>query len=397
MEIEKPLCPGFYNEDADGGRKWIELTYENLPDHCFACGRIGHMLKMCPYDGSDGVSKEVIRFGHRLRAEPDFHKKRAREWDQISQPWRVRDRATEKERRAHEDAVVARWFEMKERVRKRKEDESNGASDADLSKAQLAAWFRVASVEDSKLADICSFLGVEMPEKVDALNEVFPLLCKGMGKEKEAQEGTCTVMNEVERIKSLSLDGSSLCDKETTAQKLPKGTRLPLSLPSGSLKKREGMTLGQPDRKKPKASLETTKPNLKNPPQTLATNPPTNIKITQELLAALEGPNTSTSLTQAQIHVCETQTNPTTTIPSTHILDFALEPPTPPDETTQTPKQTQAFSVIQEGQNVFIVGHGPEASSSRRRVKIKSLARNRARHTSHSAGEGCKVEGSDGW
>ncbi|KAJ4844986.1 hypothetical protein Tsubulata_038252 [Turnera subulata] len=121
MNVDLPLCPGFQDDDGEGCSRWVDLSYKNLPDHCFACGRIGHMMKVCPYDGREGVSKEVIRFGHKLRAEPDFHKRRTREWKRITQPWRDA-LAGEKERRAMYDETEARLVEFTECVRKKKEE-----------------------------------------------------------------------------------------------------------------------------------------------------------------------------------------------------------------------------------------------------------------------------------
>lgn len=32
--------------------KWIPVTYEKLLDFCYACGKLGHMMKDCDSDSS---------------------------------------------------------------------------------------------------------------------------------------------------------------------------------------------------------------------------------------------------------------------------------------------------------------------------------------------------------
>ena len=43
------------------------LRYENIPDFCFGCGRIGHDKHECP---DEGLEEGGIRFGKALRCSP---------------------------------------------------------------------------------------------------------------------------------------------------------------------------------------------------------------------------------------------------------------------------------------------------------------------------------------
>ncbi|KAJ4838326.1 hypothetical protein Tsubulata_031744 [Turnera subulata] len=271
---------GFHDEGTEGTKQWVDLTYESLSDHCFACGKIGHMMKMCLFDGCEGVSREVIRFGHRLRAEPDFRKKRSREWERISKPWREDDWKTVMERVARYDEMVARWSDVKAHERRRKEEDLAAKEkmgvDPDLSKMQMAALLRVTGMEPSQLTDICKILGVEVPERVDVLNEVLPLLRKEpqdsrIGAGNTSVEGEMSsvdstlVLKELQRVEALSLESTTGHPASTSTSKGPlKSSRLPLSLPQGelseSLKRREVVHMGQPERKKLKAQTYNPAP-----------------------------------------------------------------------------------------------------------------------------------------
>ncbi|KAJ4843405.1 hypothetical protein Tsubulata_013315 [Turnera subulata] len=129
LDADAPLCAGFNIELEDGGAGWVELSYEKLPDHYFACGRMCHMMKVCPFDGKDGISKTVVRFGHKLRAEADFHKRRARDWEAVSAHRSEKGESSGGGRWAESDKMVARYVESRERVRRQKE--ISGGRDAD--------------------------------------------------------------------------------------------------------------------------------------------------------------------------------------------------------------------------------------------------------------------------
>ena len=43
------------------------VKYENIPDFCFGCGRIGHDKEECPDEGGNG---DGIRFGEALHCSP---------------------------------------------------------------------------------------------------------------------------------------------------------------------------------------------------------------------------------------------------------------------------------------------------------------------------------------
>ncbi|CAI0380502.1 unnamed protein product [Linum tenue] len=43
VDLSKPLVPRIWLDDA-----WQKVEYENLPDVCFECGKIGHSSLLCP-------------------------------------------------------------------------------------------------------------------------------------------------------------------------------------------------------------------------------------------------------------------------------------------------------------------------------------------------------------
>ncbi|KAH7864429.1 hypothetical protein Vadar_029522 [Vaccinium darrowii] len=49
IDINNPLPKGFWMKGKEGFNKdrWISFKYENLPDYCYACGRVGHDQRSC--------------------------------------------------------------------------------------------------------------------------------------------------------------------------------------------------------------------------------------------------------------------------------------------------------------------------------------------------------------
>lgn len=69
IDISKPLQRGFMlKTEGISGDCWVSIRYERLPDICFGCGRIGHMVKECPNkEETECNDKEGFEFASWLR------------------------------------------------------------------------------------------------------------------------------------------------------------------------------------------------------------------------------------------------------------------------------------------------------------------------------------------
>jgi len=74
VDVSKPLRRGV-NVLLGGKPKWIQIKYVKLPDFCYGCGRLGHVLKGCDLtvEDSDGAG---LQYGSWLRASPLRSKRR---------------------------------------------------------------------------------------------------------------------------------------------------------------------------------------------------------------------------------------------------------------------------------------------------------------------------------
>lgn len=67
LDINKPLRRGTYLIiGASEKEKWIPITIEKLPDFCYMCGKLGHVLKEC--DEKNGTEEEEPQYGVWMRA-----------------------------------------------------------------------------------------------------------------------------------------------------------------------------------------------------------------------------------------------------------------------------------------------------------------------------------------
>ncbi|KAJ4848710.1 hypothetical protein Tsubulata_033732 [Turnera subulata] len=184
VHVNAPLCDGFNDADEKGKARWISLSYEKLPDHCFSCGKLGHMMKHCPEEG-----EKVIRFGINLRAEPDFHKRRAKDWERIAGPWMEKEEPSKGKKT---EEMVARLQKRVEKERQLLDSPEEPKEDPDIHKTRLVAFLRAANTDERKLAEICNILKVQIPDKGDAINVLRPLFSmtaeKGPDKGQDGQE-----------------------------------------------------------------------------------------------------------------------------------------------------------------------------------------------------------------
>ncbi|KAF7145512.1 hypothetical protein RHSIM_Rhsim04G0053400 [Rhododendron simsii] len=71
INLAQPLPKGFWLRRKNGNRDlWISYKYENLPDYCYACGRIGHDNRSCKMVNRE----EGLNFGY----GPELRTSRAR-------------------------------------------------------------------------------------------------------------------------------------------------------------------------------------------------------------------------------------------------------------------------------------------------------------------------------
>lgn len=54
--------------------RWIPITYEKLPDFCYSCGRLGHVVKDC--DEHLGTENSQLQYGSWLRAPVQSYRSR---------------------------------------------------------------------------------------------------------------------------------------------------------------------------------------------------------------------------------------------------------------------------------------------------------------------------------
>ncbi|KAJ4831669.1 hypothetical protein Tsubulata_020882 [Turnera subulata] len=51
--VDRPLLTGFHNVTAGCEKSWVRFQYENLPELCWFCGRLGHQMQRCPSKGAN--------------------------------------------------------------------------------------------------------------------------------------------------------------------------------------------------------------------------------------------------------------------------------------------------------------------------------------------------------
>lgn len=68
VDTSKPLRPGCKIMRDDGHPSWVSFKYERLPDLCFNCGMLTHVVKACP--SPRDTYKDPV-FGHWMRTQSD--------------------------------------------------------------------------------------------------------------------------------------------------------------------------------------------------------------------------------------------------------------------------------------------------------------------------------------
>lgn len=90
IDIRKPLRRGvLLKVGSMADEKWIPITYEKLPDFCYGCGKLGHVVKEC--DVHVPVSDTPYQYGTWLRTPNSTRRPReGRSFDH--KHWRGRER-----------------------------------------------------------------------------------------------------------------------------------------------------------------------------------------------------------------------------------------------------------------------------------------------------------------
>ena len=68
IDVERPLCRGV-SVKMDGKPMWIKIKYVKVPEFCYGCGCLGHVLKDCNVILCEDT-KEELQDGPWLRASP---------------------------------------------------------------------------------------------------------------------------------------------------------------------------------------------------------------------------------------------------------------------------------------------------------------------------------------
>lgn len=70
LDVTKPLRRGIFVSTDEEDKLWIAFKYENLPDFCFCCGKMGHGFKNYPDHplSPEGSVEEDLPFSSALKA-----------------------------------------------------------------------------------------------------------------------------------------------------------------------------------------------------------------------------------------------------------------------------------------------------------------------------------------
>ncbi|KAI9106909.1 hypothetical protein K1719_022437 [Acacia pycnantha] len=78
IDLRKPLAYGFWLPKPDGGKTWISIRYEKLPNFCYNCGKLGHDNRNCKIERLMSVAKtSEPRFGPWLTTNA------CRSWEEV--------------------------------------------------------------------------------------------------------------------------------------------------------------------------------------------------------------------------------------------------------------------------------------------------------------------------
>ncbi|KAJ4839681.1 hypothetical protein Tsubulata_043932 [Turnera subulata] len=68
LNIDKPLRKSLTISKEGGPTMEVSFCYEGIPNFCYICGKLGHVLKKCDCYNEDSVEEEKHNFGELLRA-----------------------------------------------------------------------------------------------------------------------------------------------------------------------------------------------------------------------------------------------------------------------------------------------------------------------------------------
>ncbi|KAJ4822197.1 hypothetical protein Tsubulata_030999 [Turnera subulata] len=70
MHVEKPIRRSVFIRTGQGTKVEVSFRYEGLPNFCYLCGRIDHLLKDCDQRSEESDEEERTCYGEWLRASP---------------------------------------------------------------------------------------------------------------------------------------------------------------------------------------------------------------------------------------------------------------------------------------------------------------------------------------
>lgn len=73
VEVDRPLCPGFFLLRLNRDVAWIQFKFEHIFGFCFNCGRLGHLMNICPAAPNSLV--EPASFSYRTMANTQNYRR----------------------------------------------------------------------------------------------------------------------------------------------------------------------------------------------------------------------------------------------------------------------------------------------------------------------------------
>ncbi|KAJ4839290.1 hypothetical protein Tsubulata_035583 [Turnera subulata] len=70
LNVEKPLRKMLSIRKSQGPSTGVSYRYEGIPNFCYLCGKLGHLIKECDRRNEESNEEEVLNYGEWMRATP---------------------------------------------------------------------------------------------------------------------------------------------------------------------------------------------------------------------------------------------------------------------------------------------------------------------------------------